>query len=106
MPELLLEDAPAVEGAIEPGQFYGTVSAERAPDLESDVLLTWSENPEDMKTFADDELVGRIPAIEQGRAYAEADKTISMAVTNPTPLSIPVIIDEFVPHVADAVAGS
>jgi iron complex transport system substrate-binding protein len=106
MHDLGLEDAPAVEGAIEPGQFYGTISAERAPELESDVLLTWSENPEDMKTFTDHDLVGRIPAIEQGHAYAEADKTISMAVTNPTPLSIPVIIDEFVPHVADALAGS
>ena len=46
-----------VEETIEPGQFYGTVSAERAPQLDSDVLLTWSENPDDMETFTEDDLV-------------------------------------------------
>jgi iron complex transport system substrate-binding protein len=29
-----------------------------------------------------------------------------MAVTNPTPLSIPVIVEEFVPQVTKAVEGS
>ena len=106
MHDLGLEDAPVVADAIKPGQFYGTVSAERAPTLESDVLLTWSENPDDMKTFADNELIGQIPAIRSGHAYAEPSKEVSMSVTNPTPLSIPFIIDSFVPHVADAVAGS
>jgi iron complex transport system substrate-binding protein len=104
--DLGLEDAPVVAGAIEPGRFYGTVSAERARQLESDVLLTWSENPGDMKTFTDHDLVGRVPAIARGHAYAEADKHVSLAVTNPTPLSIPFIVDRFVPHVAEAVEGS
>jgi iron complex transport system substrate-binding protein len=104
--DLGLKDAPVVDDAIKPGQFYGTVSAERAPELESDVLLTWSENPTDMRTFTDNDLIGRIPAIAAGRAYAEADKHVSLAVTNPTPLSIPFIVDEFVPHVAEAIEGS
>ena len=34
-------DAPAVADAIKPGEFYGTVSAEQAADLDSDVFLTW-----------------------------------------------------------------
>ncbi|MET9022658.1 iron-siderophore ABC transporter substrate-binding protein [Actinopolymorpha sp. NPDC004070] len=102
MHDLGLVDAPAVATAIKPGQFYGTVSAERAPQLKSDVLLTWSENPSDLKTFIDDKLIGKIPAIADGRAYAEADKHVSLAVTNPTPLSIPYVIEHFVPHVAKA----
>ncbi len=106
MHDLGLKDAPAVAGAIKPGEFYGTVSAEKASDLESDVFLTWSENPGDMKTFTDHKLVGKIPAIEEGRAYAEEDKHVSLAVTNPTPLSIPFIVEEFVPEVAKAVEGS
>jgi iron complex transport system substrate-binding protein len=106
MHDLGMVDAPSVEEAIKPGEFYGTVSAERAPQLESDVLLTWSENPDDMQTFTEHDLIGKIPAIERGNAYAEADKHVSLAVTNPTPLSIPFIVDEFVPHVADAVDGS
>ncbi len=106
MHDLGLKDAPSVDGAIKPGEFYGTVSAEKASDLESDVFLTWSENPGDMKTFTDHKLVGKIPAIESGNAYAEKDKHVSLAVTNPTPLSIPFILDEFVPQVAKAVEGS
>ena len=106
MHDLGFKDAPAVEDAIKPGEFYGSVSAERASDLDSDVFLTWSENPDDMKTFTDHELVGKIPAIQRGNAYAEEDKHVSLAVTNPSPLSIPYIIEEFVPDVAEAVQGS
>ena len=47
-----------------------------------------------------------MPAIAEGRAYAEADKEVAMAVTNPTPLSIPFVVDEFVPEVNKAVQGS
>jgi iron complex transport system substrate-binding protein len=106
MHDLGLEDAPAVAEAIKPGEFYGTVSAERAADLESDVFLTWSETPGDMKTFTDHKLIGQIPALASGHAYAEADKPVALAVTNPTPLSIPVVIEEFLPEVVKAVAGS
>ena len=99
-------DADAVAGAIKDGEFYGTVSAERASELDSDVLVTWVEKASDVQTLTDDELVGRVPAIASGHLYAESDKTVAMASTNPTPLSIPVVIDTFVPKVAAAVAGS
>ena len=106
MHDLGLKDAPSVAEAIKPGEFYGTVSAERAAELESDVFLTWSETPEDMKTFTEHKLVGKIPALASGHAYAEVDKPLATAVTNPTPLSIPVVLERFVPEVAKAVAGS
>lgn len=104
--DLGLVDAPAVAAVIEPGEFYGSVSAERAGTLDSDVFLTWSENPGDLETFAEDPLIGKIPAIESGHAYAEDDKHVSLAVTNPTPLSIPYVLERFVPHVARAIQGS
>lgn len=106
MHDLGLVDAPAVEEAVKPGEFYSTVSAERAPELESDVFLTWAETPEDMTKFTEDKLVGKMPAIAGGNAYAEADKEVAMAVTNPTPLSIPFVIENFVPEVSKAVQGS
>lgn len=99
-------DAPAVEKAVKPGEFYGQVSAEDASTLDSDVFLTWSENPSDMQTFTDHNLIGQIPAIKEGHAYAEEDKHVSLAVTNPSPLSIPYVIENFLPHVAEAVDGS
>jgi len=106
MHDLGLVDAPAVAEAIKPGEFYGTVSAERSSELQSDVFLTWSENPGDMRTFAGDDLIGQIPAVESGNAYAEEDREISLSVTNPTPLSIPFVVDTFVPEVARAIEGS
>lgn len=106
MHDLGLEDAPAVAGAIKPGEFYGTVSAERAADLDSDVFLTWSESPADLKTFTDDQLIGKIPALARGNVYAEADKPTALAVTNPTPLSVPVVLEKFVPEVVKAIKAS
>ena len=106
MHDLGLVDAPAVAGAIKPGEFYGSVSAEQSSSLDSDVFLTWAENPGDLKTFSDNKLIGQIPALASGNAYAEADKHVSLAVTNPTPLSIPFVIERFVPEVAKAVDGS
>ena len=105
MHDLGLEDAPMVEKVIDDGAFYGTLSAERADQLASDVVLTWSENPGDLETFRADPLIGRIPALRSGHVYAEEDKHVSLAVTNPTPLSVPYIVEHFVPEVAEAVDG-
>ena len=98
-------DAPAVAEAIEPGEFYGTVSAEKAADLDSDVFLTWVDSPDTVETIQDDKLLGQIPAIAEGHWYAETDKQNAMASTNPTPLSIPVIVSDFLPHVVEAIEG-
>ena len=59
-----------------------------------------------MKTFTDNRLIGKIPAIADGHAYGQVDKNVALAVTNPTPLSIPVIIKDFLPEVAKAAQGS
>ena len=67
MHDLGLVDAPAVAGAIKPGEFYGSVSAEQASALDSDVFLTWSENPGDLETFSDNKLIGQIPALAVGQ---------------------------------------
>ncbi len=98
-------DAPAVADAVEPGEFYGTVSAEKSADLDSDVFLTWVDSPDSVKTISDDKLLGQIPAIADGHWYAETDKANAMASTNPTPLSIPVIVSDFLPHVVEALEG-
>ncbi len=103
--DLGMVDAPAVAGAIKPGEFYGTVSAEQASDLTSDVFVTWVDSPESIEAIQNDKLVGQVPAIASGNWYAESDKQLAMASTNPTPLSIPVIIADFVPNVVRAIEG-
>ena len=98
-------DAPAVADAIKPGEFYGSVSAEKAADLDSDVFLTWVDSADSVNTIEDDKLLGQIPAIDEGHWYAETDKATAMASTNPTPLSIPVIVSDFLPRVVEAIEG-
>ena len=104
--DLGMTNPPAVEELAKDGQYYGTVSAERAADLESDVFLTYGETEDDLQTFTDDKLVGQIPALESGHAYAEVDKELGLAVTNPSPLSVPVIVEDFLPHVVEAAEGT
>lgn len=104
--DLGMVDAPAVADAIKPGEFYGTVSAEKAADLDSDVFVTWVDSEDAVDTIRQDKLVGEIPAIADGHWYAETDKQKAMASTNPTPLSIPVIISDFLPQVVKAVQGA
>ena len=38
-----MDNAPIIEQLSKPGDFYGTVSAERAAELESDVFITYAE---------------------------------------------------------------
>lgn len=106
MHDLGLVDAPVVADVVKPGEFYGSVSAEQSSELESDVFLAWSENAEDAKVFADHDLVGQIPAIAEGHVYVEDDKHVTLAVTNPSPLSIPFVLERFVPGVAAAIDGA
>jgi iron complex transport system substrate-binding protein len=101
-----LEDAESVDGIVEDGQFYGMVSAERANELTSDVFFTWVENEADVETITSDRLLGQIPAVKSGNAYFESDKQLASASTNPTPLSIPVIISDVLPKVVKAIDGN
>lgn len=105
MEEFGLETPAWVEEVVPEKQFYADVSAERAATIEADLLLTYEENEGDTAELADDRLLGRIPALASGSFVAEPDKQLGLAVTNPTPLSVPVIIDDFLPKVAAALKG-
>ena len=46
--DLGMVNAPVIEKISEEGAFYGTLSAERAADLESDVFITYAETEKDL----------------------------------------------------------
>jgi iron complex transport system substrate-binding protein len=104
--QLGMVSPPVLDEIAKPGEFYTTVSAERASELDSDVLLTYAEKASDLDTFTDDKLVGQIPALKSGHSYAELDKHIGLAITNPSPLSIPFLVEHFLPNVVKAAEGS
>jgi iron complex transport system substrate-binding protein len=104
--DLGMVNAPIVEELSKPGQFYGTVSAERAADMEADVFITYGETEEDEATFRDHQLLGQIPAWDGGHVLVSTDKTDALGMSSPSPLSIPYAMDNFIPQVAAAVDGT
>jgi iron complex transport system substrate-binding protein len=101
-----MQNAPVIEQLSKAGQFYGTVSAERGADLDSDVFITYANKDSDAATFTNDKLLGQIPAIKAGHLLAATDHTVALAATIPSPLSIPYALDHFVPLVNQAANGA
>ncbi len=105
-PRLLTEvgmvNAPVVERLAEAGQFYGTVSAERAADLRSDLLITYAEDEAAARTIIEDPLIRQIPAVAAGHVLAAVDQVDALSGTTPSPLAIPWAARHWFPHVAAA----
>jgi iron complex transport system substrate-binding protein len=99
-------DPPAVQKAVKDDQFYAAVSAENAGTLESDVMFAFIDPGTTIDTYAENPLLAKIPALADGHTYAETDEAIGEAVTNPSPLSYPVIIDTVLPELDAALQGS
>jgi iron complex transport system substrate-binding protein len=99
-------NAPIIEEISKPGAFYGTVSAERAADMKSDVFITYAESPSDLDAFRDNKLLGQIPGIKSGHVLASTDKTDALGLSAPSPLAIPYAMEHFLPQVAEAVDGT
>jgi iron complex transport system substrate-binding protein len=100
-----MKNAPIIEKISPKGEFYGQVSAERAAELKSDVLVTYAVKDTDAATYRSDKLIGQIPAIKSGHMYAATDNTASLAAGVPTPLSVPYAVAHFVPNLVKAVDG-
>ena len=99
-------NAPIIEQLSKPGEFYGTVSAERAADFAADVFITYAESDRDLAAFSKNPLLGEIPGIKNGHVLASVDKTSALGLSAPSPLAIPYAMEHFVPAVAQAVDGA
>jgi iron complex transport system substrate-binding protein len=108
-PRLLVElgmvNSPIVEERSEAGQFLFNVSAERTAQLDADVFLTYATSEANVKELAADPLIQQIPAVADNRWYAQVDQTESLGLSAPSPLSIPVGMELYIPKVAAAVDG-
>ncbi|MDR7253384.1 iron complex transport system substrate-binding protein [Nocardioides sp. BE266] len=103
--ELGMKNSPLVEERSEPGQFLFNISSERTAQLDADVFLTYATSEANVKELADNPLVNQIPAVAENRWYAQVDPVESIGLSAPSPLSIPVAMDMFIPKVAAAVDG-
>ena len=103
--ELGMRNSPLVEERSEPGQFLFNISSERTAQLDADVFLTYATSEANVKELAENPLVKQIPAVADNRWYAQVDPIESIGLSAPSPLSIPVAMEMFIPKVAAAVDG-
>ena len=70
--------------------FYLTVSAEKADELNDvDLIVTYGDDDSTIVTLQADPLLSKIPAIAEGRVVILVNDTPLAASANPSPLSIP-----------------
>ncbi|MDA2803328.1 iron-siderophore ABC transporter substrate-binding protein [Nocardiopsis suaedae] len=99
-PAPFLEDIDAEKDA-----FYGTMSQENAEDIDADVLVMWFNSPEDRESLEDSGVFGRVRAVKDGGFIGYEDRTESMAISSPNPLSIPWVMDGVAEDLSTAVEG-
>ncbi len=108
-PQLLrrfgLEDGPLVKKNSSGDAFFFTVSAEKARDIEADLLIFYVEQKDQVEKIKKDPLLGKIPAIQDGTFVASADNAVSMSMSSPSPLAMEVAVKEFLPEIAEAAKG-
>ncbi|WP_030485351.1 iron-siderophore ABC transporter substrate-binding protein [Nocardioides aequoreus] len=102
-----MTESPAVTEASEGSEeFYLTLSAEEADRFEdTDMFVTYGTD-ELLGQLQDDPLMSQIPAIERGAVAVLPDSTPLAAAANPSPLSIPWGLEEYVGFLAEAAQKS
>src|SRR5699024_10402805 len=104
MREFGMVDAPKVIELTEanPGAFSANLSAEQADTLDAEVLFTYLEEEGQIAELVNHPLIGQTPALASGAYVATTDMELTTAMTSPTPLSIPVVLEEFLPLAGEA----
>lgn len=83
-------------------EFFVPWAAEKANELDSDIFLTSVEDAAEADLIKNDPLMGQIPAIKNGAFVADTDKSLVLAVSASSPLSLPWSLDQFLPELAAA----
>lgn len=98
--------APYVDEHAQGGSFFYHVSPELTGDIESDVFVGWFNDRAAADAFAADPAYARLPAVAAGAFAPVAGEDYVAASSSPSVLSIPWMLDDYLPQLADAVAAS
>ena len=105
--DLGMEVAPSV-GELSTGEstFFYTLSPELVGNLESDVLLSYSDTEEQAAAFLEQPYTRTLPQVEQGTVASVVGPDVIAAVSPPTLLSLPWGLDSYVDELAEAAANA
>ncbi|MEB4614957.1 ABC transporter substrate-binding protein, partial [Leucobacter sp. M11] len=85
-------------------ELYFGVSQELLSEVQADVFLGLVNSPDEIDLAMQQSLFRSWQPISEGRAVWLTDRDVSMAVAAPSVLSVPWVLDVFVPELADALA--
>ncbi|MDQ1110615.1 iron complex transport system substrate-binding protein [Microbacterium testaceum] len=95
--------APSVEAnvpASDASSYFYKVSFENLGSLSSDVLVAYFGTQDAADAFVADPLVAAMPQVKEGRFAPIVGESFVMASSAPTALSIPWMLDQYVPQLA------
>ena len=100
-------ETPAIVSELSdgaPGQFSVDVSAERASEFDADVIVFYVDDSVKLEDLQAAPLIQDLPALKSGAFVASGDPELALPLSSPTPLSIPVAVETFLPLLAEAAA--
>jgi iron complex transport system substrate-binding protein len=87
-------------------EFYATISRERLDLIDADVLVWLVNSPAERKTIEDDPIYQQLGVAKEGRdLFLELNEPLGGAISFSSVLSLPYLLDEFVPMLAAAIDG-
>lgn len=89
--------------------FYGTISGEQLPQLDTDVMV-WTINAEQRATLEENAIYQQLRAVREGRTvFLDTSGTsgdlVGPALVFSSVLSLPIVFDQLVPQLSAAVDG-
>jgi iron complex transport system substrate-binding protein len=100
-----LEPSPFVQSlpvGDDQSAFFVDVATERLGEIDADILILWFGTQEQADAVADIPTMSGVAAYTNGAYVPIVGETNVMAVSAPSPLSIPYIIETYVPELAAA----
>ncbi|MFC7405312.1 iron-siderophore ABC transporter substrate-binding protein [Georgenia alba] len=99
--DLGLTTPGSIAEASEPGQFSGTISAERVDTFDDVEIIVTYGGEELVDVLGSDPRLSQMPAVADGAIVSLPDSPLGTAA-NPTPLAIPWVLEDYVGMLAEA----
>ncbi|WP_285116101.1 iron-siderophore ABC transporter substrate-binding protein [Leifsonia sp. fls2-241-R2A-40a] len=103
--DLGLKNSPSID-ALDPskgdGSFYYQLSNENLSKIDTDLLVMYFDKQSSVDAFTADPLVAAMPTIKDGRFAPIVGESFVAATSAPSVLSIPWMLDRYVPELAKA----
>lgn len=103
--ELGLKNSPsidALDAKKDAGSFFFQVSNENLSKIDTDLLVMYFDKQSSVDAFTADPLAAAMPTISEGRFAPIVGESFVMASSAPSVLSIPWMLDRYVPELAAA----